>query len=108
MSVFNQYQFRCVREMWDGLFHIHFRQKGSDDRWAYVKRIEMFVPEEGVRVDDESINIDKTAAQQLMDELWICGLRPSEGSGSAGSLAATERHLADMKKIVFHALKINS
>ncbi len=40
-------------------------------------------------------------AQRLMDELWGCGLRPSEGTGSAGSLAATERHLADMQKIVF-------
>ena len=45
-------------------------------------------------------------AQGLMDELWNCGLRPSEGTGSAGSLAATERHLKDMKTIAFHALKI--
>jgi len=38
-------------------------------------------------------------AQKLMDELWTCGLRPSEGTGSAGSLAATERHLKDMQHI---------
>ena len=30
-----------------------------------------------------------------------CGIRPSEGSGSAGSLAATERHLHDMRALVF-------
>ena len=47
-------------------------------------------------------------AQLLMDELWNCGLRPSEGTGSAGSLAATERHLKDMKTIAFHALKISA
>lgn len=40
-------------------------------------------------------------AQRLMDELWRCGFRPSEGSGSAGSLAATERHLEDMRALVF-------
>jgi len=40
-------------------------------------------------------------AQNLMDELWRAGLRPTEGSGSAGSLAATERHLADMRSLVF-------
>ncbi len=45
--------------------------------------------------------LDKIAAQQLMDDLWQCGIRPSEGSGSAGALAATERHLADMRKLVF-------
>ena len=42
-----------------------------------------------------------TAAQQLIDDLWDCGLRPSEGSGSAGQLAATERHLKDMQQLVF-------
>lgn len=40
-------------------------------------------------------------AQQMMDELWRCGLRPTEGSGSAGSLAATQRHLEDMRRLVF-------
>lgn len=39
-------------------------------------------------------------AQQLMDELWQCGLRPSEGTGSAGQLAATQRHLEDMRTLV--------
>lgn len=49
-------------------------------------------------------NISKALAQKLMDELWICGLRPSEGTGSAGSLAATERHLEDMRKLAFHKI----
>jgi len=40
-------------------------------------------------------------AQSLMDSLWDCGLRPSEGTGSAGSLAATQRHLEDMRRLVF-------
>lgn len=40
-------------------------------------------------------------AQQLMDELWNCGIRPAAGAGSAGSLAATERHLEDMRALVF-------
>ncbi len=44
-------------------------------------------------------------AQGVMDELWRCGMRPTEGSGSAGSLAATERHLADMQKIAWGVLK---
>lgn len=44
-------------------------------------------------------------AQRLMDELWWCGLRPSEGTGSAGSLRATEKHLADMQRIAFMLLE---
>ena len=49
--------------------------------------------------------LDDTSAQQMMDELWRCGVRPTEGRGSAGSLAATESHLADMRAIAFGALK---
>lgn len=44
-------------------------------------------------------------AQQLMDELWRCGIRPTEGQGSAGMMAATERHLKDMQSISKAALK---
>ncbi len=47
------------------------------------------------------IRITTDEAQQMMDSLWDCGLRPSEGSGSAGSLAATQRHLDDMRTLVF-------
>lgn len=46
------------------------------------------------------------AAQQLMDELWHCGLRPSEGTGSAGALAATQAHLKDMQAIAMNRLGI--
>ncbi len=40
-------------------------------------------------------------AQTLMDSLWDCGLRPSEGSGSAGAMAAVQEHLKDMRRLVF-------
>jgi hypothetical protein len=62
-----------------------------------------------VRMDDSvntyvdrgpDIQMDTASAQQLMDELWHVGLRPTEGTGSAGSLAATQKHLADMRAIV--------
>jgi hypothetical protein len=41
------------------------------------------------------------SAQHLMDALWDVGLRPSEGSGSAGALKQAEDHIASLKKIVF-------
>ena len=54
------------------------------------------------------MNLGAEHAQILMDDLWDCGLRPSEGSGSAGSMLATQQHLADMKKILFHKLGIKT
>lgn len=61
--------------------------------------------------EDEFIYTEPTArlrqneAQELMDSLWQCGLRPSEGSGSAGALAATQKHLEDMRTLVFETGK---
>lgn len=46
------------------------------------------------------LTIDDSAAQRLMDELWHCGIRPKE-VGAIGALAATERHLNDMRRLVF-------
>jgi hypothetical protein len=61
---------------------------------------------------DPAIRLGMEDAQSLMDELWQCGLRPTEGAGSAGALAATQAHLqsvqqmsqshiADLQKLVF-------
>ncbi len=61
-------------------------------------------PSEGVFPQRGPISLRNKEAQSLMDQLWSCGLRPSEGSGSAGALAATERHLTDLQKLCFETL----
>jgi hypothetical protein len=50
---------------------------------------------------EPSLRITDAAAQTLMDDLWQAGYRPTEGSGSAGAMAAQGRHLEDMRRIVF-------
>ena len=52
------------------------------------------------------VTLDITKSQMLMDQLWNCGLRPTEGTGSAGALGATQKHLADLKEILYHQLQI--
>ena len=47
------------------------------------------------------LSLEMAESQALMDQLWDCGVRPSEGSGSAGALLATQKHLADMRALVF-------
>lgn len=37
-------------------------------------------------------------AQELMDALWSCGLRPSQGRGSAGAMDAVQEHLKDLRQ----------
>lgn len=52
-----------------------------------------------------ALSLTMQDAQDLIDQLWRCGLRPSEGSGSAGALAATQLHLKDMQTITFELLE---
>ncbi|MAC32231.1 MAG: hypothetical protein CME38_01335 [Haliea sp.] len=56
------------------------------------------------RAVEPTVRIGRDEAQTLMDDLWTAGLRPTEGTGSAGSLQATEKHLSDMRKIAFKQL----
>ncbi len=63
-------------------------------------------PKGGLIPTESRIQLTDTAAQVLMDELWNCGLRPTEGTGSAGSLAATQKHLEDMRTIAFGQLML--
>ncbi len=58
-------------------------------------------PAEDVCVVEPTFSLTHEAAQTLMDDLWHAGLRPTEGTGSAGALAATQAHLKDMQRLVF-------
>lgn len=50
-------------------------------------------PTDGDGISFVGLDTHAGGAQLLMDDLWRCGIRPSEGAGSAGHAAATERHL---------------
>lgn len=47
----------------------------------------------------ESVYLEREQAQGLMDSLWTCGLRPSEGTGSAGAMSATQEHIKDLQNV---------
>lgn len=62
--------------------------------------------EEGI-IKEPSFRLEVEDAQVLMDDLWKSGLRPTEGSGSAGQLAATQKHLEDFRNIVQNLLEVS-
>lgn len=43
-------------------------------------------------------------AQELMDSLWNCGLRPTQSRSSIGQTEAIVKHLDDMRAIAFSQL----
>ncbi len=56
---------------------------------------------------DPTVRISIEEAQALMDSLWDCGIRPTEGTGSAGAMRAVESHVSDLRKIAFKSLGIS-
>lgn len=62
--------------------------------------IEAETVNEGVQYDP-MLRLGPDEAQSLMDALWSANVRPSTGEGSTGQIAAIERHLEDMRSLVF-------
>jgi hypothetical protein len=91
------------RRLWTNEIDVFVATLKDDRRYflhvGLVKEVE-----EGSIISMPTMTLTSTEAQKLMDELWGCGLRPSEGTGSAGSLAATQNHLKDMQNIAFMLL----
>jgi len=71
----------------------------------YVKNMLFANVPEG-QMAPTAMSLSELETQALMDRLWRCGFRPTEGTGSAGSLRATEKHLEDMRTIAFDSLGI--
>lgn len=82
---------------------IRIARENGDGSLSAVQEL-VFAPVDEFAFSLPSFTLSPEQAQLLMDELWNCGLRPTEGSGSAGSLAATQEHLKDMRTIAFSLL----
>jgi len=92
------------REVFSGTIALHMAERHEGGRLYAAQPLVFAEHKESMRTFP-CLRLELDKAQLLMDELWGCGLRPSEGTGSAGSLAATERHLKDMQSIAKGLLK---
>jgi hypothetical protein len=72
----------------------------SGDHCYKAPALEMVKHEEGMPITP-AFALGPKAVQQLMDDLWRCGYRPSEGEGSAGQLSSVKYHLEDMRRLLF-------
>jgi hypothetical protein len=101
-------QIRAERELWGRSIELLIFSENQDKSRISIAKPQDLVPEElepGHHATQATLTLTQKHAQALMDNLWNCGLRPSEGTGSAGSLAATERHLKDMQEITMKLLE---
>jgi hypothetical protein len=99
---YGELKFRLTQEWlrYDGiLLHILIKDNEHNKTWA-AKPVEWIELEEDAPIPSPLIILRddlSKQAQSLMDQLWDCGIRPTEGMGSAGSFAAQTAHLKDMQ-----------
>lgn len=55
---------------------------------------------------DATVQLRQEEAQALMDTLWDCGLRPTDGAGTAGAMAATQAHVKDLQGVMYRLLAL--
>jgi len=98
----------AAREPWRGhhvaIYLTHIKNRDGVRTISTGVNVVMEEIKEPLVVEREPLlKLNPGDAQQFIDELWRVGLRPTDGTGNAGQLGATERHLADMRKLVFDA-----
>jgi len=90
---------RAQRGNWGYQIELALFTRRDDKQWVGAP-VTMEPLEDGQVPAAPTMELTPQAAQVLMDDLWTAGLRPSEGTGSAGALAATQEHLKDMRKLI--------
>lgn len=86
--------FHLVREPFnpEGIaFHIGQKHRDGTRSRVTSMTLEKIEADTG-SMPDAPLHLSETDAQALMDELWHLGIRPTEGHGSTGQLAAVEKH----------------
>jgi hypothetical protein len=83
---------------------IYFYERLPSGKVAIMTDMQFTEAEPMAAADIHPIVVSYETAQELIDSLWTCGLRPSEGTGSAGSLKAAENHLKDLQTLSFRLL----
>lgn len=90
------------KDMFGRDYSLYFHRPTSDNHYACISKIEWTQhAQDGSEPVSEPLMLKPEEAQYLMNALWDVGFRPSEGTGSAGAMAATQKHLEDMRKLVF-------
>lgn len=99
------------REPWNAQVRFYLIQHPPElAHKPYVaKPLEWEEHEEGFNLHmvEPTFSLLPDRAQQLFDELWRQGLRPSHKIDEASQLEAVKRHLEDMRQITFSTLTVD-
>lgn len=86
--------------------NMHMAVQSASFEWSVANPVSFTVSDEIATLAPPMMQFTPDQAQCLMDELWTVGFRPTQGKQSEGQVAATTRHLDDMRALVAAMAKV--
>lgn len=88
-------------------FNLWLIGRGMGTRMSVAQQVTFVEHDEQMLFPPEpTVRLKQDEAQALMDALWQCGIRPTEGMGSAGALTATQEHNRTLREMAFRLLTL--
>lgn len=92
-------------DMWQSLI-LHMRAK-IDGQWNRAIIVWEPLGNAIVQFEPPMAAFPYDYGQELIDQLWRLGYRPTEGKESAGELQAVVKHLDDFRMLYFSTLNVD-
>lgn len=87
------------------ILHFGQQQRADSDKVILLTEAVWQEVEPGMYHQDAGIPISREAAQDLMNQLWGMGIRPSERPDHQDILRAKGDHIEDLRKIIYQVLE---
>lgn len=87
--------------------NMHMAVQNVSFEWAVANPVTFTVTDEIATLTPPMMQFIPDQAQNLMDELWTVGFRPTQGKQSEGQMGATTYHLNDMRALVAALAKVH-
>lgn len=95
------FRFQIERADYARFFTVKAWKRLDDNRVAVMQPVAIMSAQDDACVPcPEMMNLTKEDCQSLIDALWEVGIRPTEGHGSTGQLAAVQDHLNDTRHLL--------
>jgi hypothetical protein len=102
---FDYISVRAFRDVWSEHVEFALVHRACGRPVEVCTELKFTPVNEGERLTP-TFKLAEMEAQELMDMLWACGLRPTQSGESVGQLEAVERHLADFRQLLSHQLGV--
>jgi hypothetical protein len=89
---------RAQRNLLRQTVDVYTHVRTPDGSIGAVTHMQVREVEPGTELPDTPVHLDNEQAQQLIDDLYRAGFRPTDAQGTAGQLEAMKAHLDDMRK----------